>query len=128
MVSSPAAAGPLRCLSIDVEEYYHIEAAHGRVAREQWGDWPSRVERNMDLLLELFAKHGHLGTFFILGDVARRRPTLAKRVADAGHEVASHGTGHDRLHRLNAQTFRDDLLASKTLLEDQSGKRVIGYR
>ena len=53
---------------------------------------------------------------------------MAKKIADAGHEIASHGTNHDRLHRLNAESFREDLLASKHLLEDQTGQKVIGYR
>ena len=70
---------PLRCLSIDVEEYFHIEAAHGTVRRGEWDTLPSRVERNVDLLLELFARHGHKATFFILGDVARRNPTVAPK-------------------------------------------------
>ncbi|MCE9591105.1 MAG: DUF3473 domain-containing protein [Planctomycetes bacterium] len=119
---------PLRCVTIDVEEYFHIEAAFGTVKREQWNNWPSRVERNVDLLLALFERRKQHGTFFILGDVAKRNPAVARRIADAGHEVASHGTGHDRLHRLNPETFRDDLLTSKKLLEDQTGRPVIGYR
>lgn len=126
MVASPPL--PLRCVSIDVEEYFHIEAAHGTIAREAWSTWPSRVERNVDLLLSLFERRGQRGTFFVLGDVAKRNASIALRIADAGHEIASHGTGHDRLHRLNAESFREDLLASKKLLEDQTGKRVIGYR
>lgn len=119
---------PLRCVSIDVEEYFHIEAAHHTIPRSAWDQWPSRVEANTDLLLSLFDQHNQRGTFFILGDVARRHPQLARRVAAAGHEVASHGTGHDRLHRLEARGFREGLLASKHLLEDQTGNIVLGYR
>ncbi len=119
---------PLRSVTIDVEEYFHIEAAYRAVPRSSWGEWPSRVERNVDLLLELYAKHNQKGTWFILGDVARRNPTIAKKIAASGHEIASHGTGHDRLHRLDAASFREDLLTSKRLLEDQTGRQVIGYR
>lgn len=118
----------LRSVTIDVEEYFHIEAAHGSIDKQSWNDWPSRVERNIDLLLGLFDRHNQRGTFFILGDVARRQPRLAPLIAAAGHEIASHGTGHDRLHRLNPDTFRQDLHASKALLEDQTGQQVIGYR
>lgn len=128
MVSNRAKTKPLRCVTIDVEEYFHIEAAYGTVKREEWGEWPSRVEQNMDLLLEMLDKHQHKATFFVLGDVAKRQPNLVKRVADAGHEIASHGTNHDRLHRLDADSFREDLIASKQLLEEQSGQQVIGYR
>lgn len=121
-------ATPLRCVTVDVEEYFHIEAAQGHVQRDQWDNWPSRVERNVDLLLEHFERHGQRGTFFVLGHVARRQPQLAKRIAQAGHEIASHGTRHDRLHRLEPQTFRQDLTESKQLIEDQTGCRIIGYR
>jgi polysaccharide deacetylase family protein (PEP-CTERM system associated) len=119
---------PLHCVSIDVEEYFHIEAAHGTISKQQWDDWPSRDERNTDLLLDLFHRRNQHGTFFILGHVAKRHPKLIKRIADAGHEIASHGSMHDRLHRLTPETFREDLNASKSLLEDQTGQPVIGYR
>lgn len=117
-----------RCLTIDVEEYFHIEAAHGRIQRSAWDDWPSRVQRNIDLLLHLFDRHNCRATFFILGDVARRTPALAPRIAAAGHEIASHGTGHDRLHRLDPPAFAEDIRTCKHLLEDQTGQAVIGYR
>lgn len=127
-MDSTSQSSPFRCVSIDVEEYFHIEAAHGQITRDQWDDWPSRVERNTDLLLETFHRQNQRGTFFILGHVAKRHPDLVKRIADAGHEIASHGTNHDRLHRLDAESFREDLLESKHLLEDQTGQPVIGYR
>lgn len=119
---------PLRSVTIDVEEYFHIEAARGTIQPSDWDRWPSRVEQNVDRLLNLFATHHQCGTFFILGHVAQRHPKLAAQIAQAGHEIASHGTGHDRLHRLNPESFRQDLLTSKHLLEDQSGRRVLGYR
>ncbi len=121
-------AGPLRCLTIDVEDYFHIEAAHGTITPQQWDDWPSRVERNVDALLSLLAHFGRRATFFVLGDVARRHPHLARHIALAGHEIASHGTNHQRLHRLTPATFCADLLTSQHLLEDQTGRCVLGYR
>ena len=111
-----------------MEDYYHIEAAYRTIPRTAWDTQPSRVERNTALLLNLFHRHNRKATFFVLGYVARRFPQLAKSIVDAGHEVASHGSGHDRLHRLTPATFREDLLNSKKLLEDQTGKPVIGYR
>jgi len=125
---SSTPAGPLRCLSVDVEEYFHIEAAFKTIPRSDWDKWPSRVEASVDLLLDLFHRHNRPGTFFILGYVARRYPAMVRRIADAGHEIASHGTRHDRLHRLNKESFREDLHASKAVLEDISGKKVVGYR
>lgn len=119
---------PLRCLTIDVEDYYHIEAAYQTIGPSRWHAQLSRVERNTDLLLQMFHRHNRKGTFFILGDVARRFTDCVKRIADAGHEIASHGTGHDRLHRLDPRTFAQDITDSKALLEDLTGQQVMGYR
>lgn len=121
-------AAPLRVLSVDVEEYFHIEAAHAAVPRGEWERWPSRVEPSVDLLLEICARQNLAATFFVLGDVARRCPNLVARIAAAGHEIASHGDQHDRLHRLDPASFARDLEASRKRLEDQSGRRVLGYR
>ena len=121
-------SGPLRCLSIDVEEYFHIEAAYKTIPRSDWDKWPSRVEASVDLLLSLFNRHNRVGTFFILGYVARKFPQMVKRIAEQGHEIASHGSGHDRLHRLTPETFAADLRESKQILQDLSGQQVVGYR
>lgn len=120
--------GAIRCVSIDVEEYFQIEAAHSAVGSGRWGDWPSRVQRNMDLLLELFDRTGCRATFFFLGSVAKQHPGLARRCVELGHEVGSHGSMHDRLHRLTPQTMLRDVTDSKQLLEDQTGRAVLGYR
>jgi polysaccharide deacetylase family protein (PEP-CTERM system associated) len=119
---------PLRCLSIDVEDYFHIEAAYRTIPKTAWDDQPPRVERNTAALLDLFYRHNRKGTFFVLGYVAQRFPDLVRKIAQAGHEVASHGHMHDRLHRLDSNSFREDLTASKKLLEDITGQSVIGYR
>lgn len=128
MTGAAATTGPLRCISIDVEDYYHIEAAFGRVARSNWASLPGRVSANVDFLLERFAEHNQHGTFFMLGDAASRHPGLALRIAQAGHEIACHGYAHDHLIRLNRESFRHDVLRAKQLLEDQTGQAVIGYR
>jgi polysaccharide deacetylase family protein (PEP-CTERM system associated) len=126
--AEPTADAPIRCVSIDVEEYFQIEAARGVVGPTRWGDWPSRVERNMDLLLELFERTNCRATFFFLGSVAEQHPTLAPRCAGLGHEVATHGSMHDRLHRLSPDGMLKDVRDSKQRLEDQTGKPVLGYR
>jgi len=128
MASPSRPSLPIRSATIDVEEYFHIEAGHGVVDKASWDDWPSRVERNVDWLLEIYAEAGRVGTFFVLGRVAERHPAMVRRIAEAGHEIASHGYHHDRLHRLTPESFRGELDASRKLLEDQSGQRVVGYR
>ncbi len=116
------------CLSFDVEEYFHIEAAHGHIDRANWDTLESRVEASVNWLLEQLEHHQRPATFFVLGDVAKRCPAIAPRIAQAGHEIASHGHGHARLHRLDPDSFRQDLSDSKKRLEDQTGSQVIGYR
>lgn len=122
------ADAPIRCVSIDVEEYFQIEVARDVVGHKRWDDWPSRVQRNMDLLLDLFERTHCRATFFFLGSIAKRHPQLARRCVGLGHEVASHGTMHDRLHRLTPESMLKDVQDSKHLLEDQTGKPVLGYR
>jgi polysaccharide deacetylase family protein (PEP-CTERM system associated) len=119
---------PIRCVSVDVEEYYHVEAAHRKLKKSDWDHWPSRVSASIDKLLELLDERGVRATFFTLGHVARRTPEVVRAIAKAGHEIASHGFHHDRLHRLNPGSFRVDLLDSKRSLEDLCGQAVVGYR
>ncbi len=124
----PSCNAAVRCLTFDVEDYFHIEAAHGCIRREDRAHWPARVERNVDRLLQLLADYDRPATWFVLGDVAKRHPHLARDIAAAGHEVACHGDQHDRLHRLTPETLRRDLLDAKHRLEDQIGCAVVGYR
>ena len=114
--------------SVDVEEHFQVGAFDRYVGRDTWDTHPSRVERNVDILLDLLAEHRAYGTFFTLGWVAERRPGLVRRIAEAGHEVASHGWWHRRVTGLTAEEFRDDVRSSKALLEDLSGRAVIGFR
>lgn len=130
--STPPAGGPtphpLRVLSFDVEEYFQIEAAAAFVERESWDSRPARVEAAVERILALLERQHAVATFFILGWVARRYPAMARRIADAGHEIASHGSGHQRIHRLSPDELREDLHASRALLQDQTGAEVAGYR
>jgi polysaccharide deacetylase family protein (PEP-CTERM system associated) len=121
-------ARPPVMLTFDVEEYFHVEAAFASVGPTRWADWPRRVDASVDRLLDACDRHGTRATFFILGDVARASPRLARRCADAGHEVASHGSMHDRIHRLTPDALAADLRDSKAILEDQTGRAVLGYR
>ncbi|MCC5828268.1 MAG: polysaccharide deacetylase family protein [Phycisphaeraceae bacterium] len=119
---------PLRALTFDVEEYYHIEAAYPVIGPRRWREWPTRVEAQMELLLSLCQRMGVRSTCFVLGDVARRNPGVVRAIAEAGHEIASHGSNHDRLHRLSPESFRRDVENSCRMLEDITGKKVRGYR
>jgi polysaccharide deacetylase family protein (PEP-CTERM system associated) len=115
-------------LTVDVEDWFHILEADQAPDRDAWEGLPSRVERNTDRLLELFAEHDARATFFSVGWIAQRHPELIKRIAAAGHELASHSFWHEVVRRHDVASFAADLSASKKLLEDLSGQEVCGYR
>ena len=117
-----------RCLTIDVEEYFHIEAARSTVGVDDWPTLASRVERQMDHLLGVLSDHHICATLFVLGWVAQRHPNLVRRWRAAGHEIASHGMFHDRLHRLSPEQQANQLRQSRLLLEDIISGPVLGFR
>lgn len=115
-------------LSIDVEDWFQVENLKAVIARDTWRARQLRVERNMDRMLALMAEAGARSTCFILGWVAERCPDLVRRIADEGHEIASHGYAHEMLDTLPSDRFRVDVARSKAVLEDITGRQVIGYR
>lgn len=115
-------------LTVDVEDYFHVAAFAGAVRREDWDNYPSRVVRNTERLLEIFAEQETLATFFVLGWVAERFPELVRRIVDAGHEIGSHSYWHERIHHQSPVEFREDVRRSKQVLEDILGLPVTMYR
>ncbi|KEZ21208.1 Polysaccharide deactylase, PEP-CTERM locus subfamily [Sphingobium yanoikuyae] len=115
-------------LSVDVEDWFQVGAFERTIDRSDWEGLTHRVERNTDAVLDLFAQAGVTATFFTLGWVAERYPALMRRIADAGHEVASHGYDHARVFTFTPEQFRADLRKSRAILEDTSGQKVSGYR
>jgi polysaccharide deacetylase family protein (PEP-CTERM system associated) len=115
-------------LTVDVEEYFQVAAFAGTIPRDGWDRAESRVEYNTGRVLDLFAAHGCKATFFVLGWIAERHPTLVKRIVADGHELASHGYDHTQVHQFDADRFRADVTRTKALLEDIGGVAVRGYR
>jgi len=115
-------------LTIDVEDYFQVEAFAGVIDRGSWEVLPRRVARNTDRLLDILADAGVSATFFTLGWVAERHPELVRRIVAEGHELASHGSNHYRADQQSPPEFRDDVRRSKELLEDIGGTAVAGYR
>lgn len=118
----------VNAMSVDVEDYYQVWALSSAIPRANWGDHRPRVERNTCRILEMFADYGMRATFFMLGCVAERHPTLVQEIVNQGHELASHGYAHYRVSEQGAETFLEDVSRTKKLLEDLSGVRVKGYR
>ena len=115
-------------MTCDLEDYYQVQNLEGIVARDQWPSMPSRIEASTGRVLDLFAEAGVQATFFVLGWNAERHPDMVRRVAEAGHEVASHGYAHRMITEQSPEEFRHDVRRAKALLEDITGQAVWGYR
>lgn len=124
----PSSTPITNALTIDVEDYFQVSAMAPYIARSEWDTRECRVEANVDRLLALLARHGVRATFFTLGWVAERYPQLVRRIVAGGHELASHGYGHERASDLSRAQFSDDIGRARALLEDIGGVAVTGYR
>lgn len=118
----------INAMSVDVEDYFQVSAFEKVISREQWDKLPCRVEMNTHRLLDLFAELNIKSTFFTLGWVAERYPTLITRMVKEGHELACHGYQHIRVTEQTPTQFRADILKAKSILEQIGGVEVIGYR
>ena len=120
---------PIRnAMTVDVEDYFQVSAFAAHIPRESWESIPCRVERNIDRILTLLDERQAKATFFTLGWIAERYPSMVKRIVSNGHELASHGWAHQRVSDQKPQEFLDDIVRSKALLEDISGQKILGYR
>ena len=124
-----AAGGRIRnAMTVDVEDYFQVQAFATCIARSDWDNFASRVEANTDRILTQFDRAGVSATFFTLGWVAQRHPTLVRRIVAQGHELASHGWDHTRADAQDPAGFRADIGRARRLLEDTGGVAVAGYR
>lgn len=126
----PPRPGPpsFAAFSADVEDYFQVEALRHLCPRETWDTREDRTAANTERILDLLAHFDARGTFYILGCVARKHPALVRTIRDAGHEIASHGFGHELIYNQTAAEFREDVRSARRLLQDLSGQDVIGYR
>lgn len=114
--------------SVDVEDFFHVEAFSDVVERPSWDNYPSRVVGNTHRLLDLLAVHKVEATFFVLGWVSERQPGLVREIVSRGHEVACHSYWHRPIFKLSADEFREDTRRAKETIEQTSGSAVQGYR
>jgi polysaccharide deacetylase family protein (PEP-CTERM system associated) len=128
--SSPkdAVLRTINAISVDVEDYFQTEAMTRVIPRNTWESTPSRIERNMKQILELFSAHCVRGTFFFLGWVAERYPHLVRETRDLGHEIACHSYWHRPIYTLSPAEFREDTHRAKAVIEDAAGAGISGYR
>ncbi|NKI95553.1 XrtA system polysaccharide deacetylase [Rhizobacter sp. SG703] len=127
-IPNPTPAPITNALTVDVEDYFQVSALAPFIARDRWDSIPCRVEANVDRLLNRFADNHAKATFFTLGWIAERYPQVVRRIVADGHELASHGYGHQRASELSREAFAQDVTRAKRILEDIAGVPVIGYR
>lgn len=118
----------VNAMTVDVEDYFHASAFDRVVSRSSWSTRESRVVANTERLLEVFDEHKVRGTFFVLGWVAERFPSLVRAIAARGHELASHGFHHQLIYMLTPAQFREDVRRAKAVIEQAGGCQVRGYR
>lgn len=118
----------INALTIDVEDYFHVNAFAGRIRPDEWPNYPLRVGDNVRRILDLLDACRVRATFFVLGWVAERLPRLVREIHERGHEIASHGYGHQLVYTLTPREFRQDIALTKALLEGICGRQVLGYR
>jgi polysaccharide deacetylase family protein (PEP-CTERM system associated) len=115
-------------LSVDVEDWFQVGAFEEVIERGSWDSLVDRVERNVEEILALFAEAEVKATFFTLGWVAQRHAKLIRHIAEQGHEIASHGWDHARVHTMDRATFAEDIRRARATIEDAAGVPVCGYR
>lgn len=115
-------------MSVDVEDYFQVSAFESVIHRADWHSYECRVEANIERILELFSDNGATATFFFLGWVAEQYPSLVRQAVKQGHEIGSHGYQHVRVNTQGETEFREDVIRTKGILEELSGKPVSGYR
>jgi len=115
-------------LTIDVEEWFMVENLSSVINQENWQKYESRVQKSVDIILESLDEFDSKATFFILGWIAERNKPLVRKIAESGHEIASHGYSHKILTSMSEDEIRDDVLKTKKILEDISGYEILGYR
>lgn len=119
---------PMHVLSVDVEDYFQVEAFSGVVSRENWNSYPLRVEGNTLRILDLLQLHQATATFFFVGWIAHKLPHLVRAVLAEGHEVACHSYWHRPIYRLTPAEFRQDTRDARAAIEDAGGAAIVGYR
>jgi peptidoglycan-N-acetylglucosamine deacetylase len=115
-------------LTVDVEEWFHVCGAGPALAPERLPELPSRIDLTTDLTLDLLDRAGVVATFFILGSVAERQPSLVARIQSAGHEIASHGWSHRRVYELDEAGFDEDIVRANDAIEAAGAPAPIGFR
>ncbi|MDD5218321.1 MAG: DUF3473 domain-containing protein [Candidatus Omnitrophica bacterium] len=125
----PSVSGSMpNVLTIDVEDWFHVTNFENHIRRDDWDRCETRIQYTMPLLLDLLEEHNTRATFFVLGWVAERFPWIVRRIAEAGHELASHGQDHHLITDITPENFRRQIWKSRDVVEQVTGELLRGYR
>ncbi len=125
---SVVSASIVNYFTVDVEDYFQVAAFDKIVPVSSWGEYESRVENNTLRLLDVLSRYNVRATFFVVGWIAERYPSLIKRIHSRGHEIACHSYLHQKIYTLSPQSFREDTQKAKDILEQIVGNKILGYR
>ena len=126
--SNGTVSTPKHLMSVDVEDYFMVEAFASSVSQDSWETRPSRVAMSTLRILDLFDRYSVKGTFFFVGWVAHKFPKLVREVHARGHELACHSYWHRTVYSQTQDEFREDTQAAVRAIEDAAGVKVFGYR
>ena len=115
-------------LTFDIEEWFHILDDPAVPDISEWAGLESRLPQNMEHILSILDKHNVKATMFWLGWAAEKYPALLRRCANSGHEIASHGFSHVLPYKVGRKIFREDIIRGKKIIEDITGRDVVGFR
>jgi polysaccharide deacetylase family protein (PEP-CTERM system associated) len=118
----------LNALTVDVEEYFHPSELQRHLKQAKWGTLPSRVEQQIERILDLFDNHRVTATFFVLGWVAERLPATVRKIVARGHDIGCHSYAHQLVYDMTPADFQEDTRRAVGVIEDSCGVRPIAYR
>ena len=115
-------------LTVDVEDYYQVSAFEPIVGLTKWDQYPSRVVNNTRTIIQVLDRHDVKATFFVLGWIGEKNPELVREIIEGGHDIGCHSYQHRLIYTLSPNEFREDTRRAKDVLEQITGKSVLGYR
>jgi len=118
----------LNGISFDVEDWFHVENLKGVVSFSEWEYCDLRVVENTRKILKILDRYHTKATFFVLGWVAEKCPIIVEEIAAHGHEIASHGYGHELIYKQTPEAFHEDIGRSKDILQSLTSQPILGYR
>ena len=118
----------INCMTVDLEDWYHICGVEGYSDPKQWDTYENRIIKNTDKILRLFRFYNIKATFFVLGYIALKEPDLIKTIKNEGHEIATHGFYHKRIFEMTEQEFEEDVSNSISVISSITNEKVLGFR